>query len=160
MKKVAFIKPVPILSESQYSLLPFPKEIKILRKGYYVIIDTPIGGDAPKDFIRVYEYTPNSKIRKVRPKSWSTYIAKVGHKHYPMESVTEYLLNQIGETMGFKMAESKLMHSHNQLRFLSKYFLTNPDNILDHGAQIFASYLGDIAFAEEVEEKGFYLYQD
>ena len=71
-----------------------------------------------------------------------------------MESITEYLLNRIGETLGFKMARSKLGWFGGQLRFLSEYFITNPhEQVLDHGADLYAGYLNDKDFVEEIEEK-------
>jgi hypothetical protein len=62
-----------------------------------------ITGDAPKEFIKVYEYSEGQ--RKINQKSWSLYIAKTGHKWYPNESVMEYLLTRIGQTLGFDLAE-------------------------------------------------------
>ncbi len=122
-----------------------------LRKGYYQVIDIPVAGDAPKDFIRVYEF--GEGIRKDFKKTWPAHIAKVGHKWYPIESVTEHMLNRIGSELGLNVAESRLMIAGNQVRFLSKYFL-NPHVTLVHGAEIFAGYLGDREFVEEIENKG------
>jgi hypothetical protein len=61
------------------------------------VVDISIAGDAPKDFIKVYEY---EKVRKTSPHLWTPYIAKVGHKWYPIESITEYLMNRTGEVLG------------------------------------------------------------
>jgi len=118
---------------------------------YFVIDDYSISGDAPKDFIRVYEY---GKARKIYRKKWSLYIAKVGHKWYPNESITEYLLNRIGEILGFNIAPSKLVCIGGQIRFLSEYFL-GKDQELVHGAEIYSGYLNDPDFVEEVEQKGY-----
>lgn len=123
-----------------------------LRKGHYKVLDIPVGGDAPKDFICAYQY---GEGRKKKPAEWPKYIAKVGHKWYPMESIMEYLLNRIGEVIGLNMAESKLRLADEQIRFLSKYFLEE-DETLVHGAQVFSGYLEekDDNFVEEIEQKG------
>lgn len=108
-----------------------------------------VAGDAPKDFIRVYEYGIG---RRAKPKSWPAFIAKVGHKWYPAESATEQLMTRVGECLGIRVAESQLMEAEGQIRFLSRYFL-GPDEILVHGAQIVASYLEDETFVKNVGEE-------
>jgi len=41
-----------------------------------------------------------------------------------------------------------------QIRFLSKYFIEEPCNqILDHGADLYAGYLNDREFVEKIEEE-------
>ena len=56
-----------------------------LRKGYYyTVVGQAIAGDAPKDFIRAYTY---GKAKRSNPRKWPAYIAKVGHKWYPNESI-------------------------------------------------------------------------
>lgn len=123
-------------------------KIEVLKKHSYYVIDQPVSGDAPKKFIKAYEYGSATKRNR---KKWPAFIAKTGHKWYPIESVTEYLLNRLGETLGIKMAESKLAYAGSQIRFLSKYFLA-ADQSLVHGAQIYAGYLGDDQdFVEEIE---------
>ena len=94
-------------------------KIKPLRKGYHQVVEIDLTGDAPKDFIQLYEY---SISRKADVKTWSKYIAKVGHKWYPLESISEYLLNQIGEVLGLQMAYSELRLADNQIRFLKQIF--------------------------------------
>lgn len=125
--------------------------IKTLRKCHYQVLDSVVGGDAPKDFIRVCEYKGNKRNRK---KVCHNYIAKVGHKWYPLESISEYLLNQIGEVLGLNMANSQLRIGHGQLRFLSKYFLRPNENLI-HGAQIYSAYLNELDqdFVEEIERE-------
>ncbi len=113
-----------------------------LRKGNYYVQKIHIAGDAPKDFIHVYEY---GEARKKDRKKWPGYIAKVGHKWYPMESITEHLLNKIGGVLGLKMAQSRLMLAGDQIRFLSKYFLKKDERLV-HGAQIYAGFLEDKTF--------------
>lgn len=67
-----------------------------LRQGYFYKEEIDIGGDAPKDFLRIYQY---GNGRKDKPRHWVGYIAKVGHKWYPVESITEYIMNRIGEVI-------------------------------------------------------------
>ena len=122
-----------------------------LRKGYYyTVVGQTIAGDAPKDFIRAYTY---GKAKRANPRKWPAYIAKVGHKWYPNESITEHLLTRIGQVLGLQMAESSLVSAHGQVRFLSRYFLGRNQNLV-HGAEIFAGYLEDKDFVEEVERVG------
>ena len=122
-----------------------------LRKGYYyTVAGQTISGNAPKNFIRAYEY---GTANRSNPRKWPGYIAKVGHKWYPNESVTEHLLTRIGQLLDLEMAESSLVSAHGQIRFLSRYFLGRNQNLV-HGAEIFADYLKDDQFVKEVEEEG------
>jgi hypothetical protein len=107
-------------------------------------------GDAPKDFICYYHAGIG---RKSNPKTWPRYIAKHGHKHYPIEAITEHLLNRIGTVFGFNMADSELAWLGGQIRFLSKYFLYKPnEQMLEHGADLYAGYLNDKDFVEDIEK--------
>ena len=124
-------------------------KISILREKDYYIIDYPLDGDAPKQFIKIYCYKPKSKIRRSRPKTWEPYIAKTAEKWYPHESVIEYMINKIGLCFDIRMNEVKLVKANNQIRFLSKYFL-NKNEVLYHGADICGEYLEDEQFAREV----------
>jgi len=125
--------------------------IKPVRAGFSYRENQSVSGDAPKDFLRIYEY---GRGFKRNPKNWPAHIAKVGHKFYPMESVTEHLLTRIGELLGLRMAKSRLMWVRGQLRFLSEYFLRKDESLV-HGAEIFAGYLAekDLRFVEQVEEQ-------
>ncbi len=127
------------------------RHIPVLKKGnYYVVKGVSIGGDAPKDFLRLYEY---GEARKSNRNKWTAYIAKVGHKWYPMESITEHLLNRIGAVLGLTMAFSKLAIVNEQIRFFSRYFLRK-NELLMHGAQIYSAFLnGDDHFVETVERQ-------
>lgn len=120
-----------------------------LRRDYYWVTKRSILGDAPKDFIKVYE---PGEGRRNDPRSWPAYIAKFGHKWYPSESVTEQLMTRIGEWLGFDMASSRLMRADDQIRFLSRYFLEEDESLV-HGAEIVAGRLVDALFVEEVEEQ-------
>jgi hypothetical protein len=119
---------------------------------YRIIKDTSVGGDAPKELLRVYEYEQGKK-QILYPQKWPIYIAKTGHKWYPFESITEYILNRLGECMGLKMAESRLYFINGQIRFLSKLFRTDKNQILEHGAELYSGYIGDKAFVDEIEQK-------
>jgi hypothetical protein len=123
--------------------------IRPLRSGFFRKLDAAVAGDAPKDFLRVYEY---GRGRKAHPGTWPAYIAKVGHKHYPNQSITEHLLTRIGQALGLPMADSCLMWVREQLRFLSEYFLREDESLI-HGAEIFAGCIAeDSEFASQVEE--------
>jgi hypothetical protein len=119
-----------------------------LRAGRFHVDERQVGGDAPKDFLWVYECKPRG-YRETDWRSWPAYIAKVGHQYYPAESVTEQLITRIGQIWGLKIADSKLMICVGQLRFLSRYFL-QPGEILNHGAEILVGYLADKGFVEGV----------
>jgi hypothetical protein len=125
------------------------RHVDTLRPGRFYATGQPVAGDAPKDFIRVYEY---GKGRRIRPSSWPAFIAKVGHKWYPAESVTEQLMTRIGQCLGINVADSRLMHVEGQIRFLSRYFLKK-DEVLVHGAEIIAGYLEDETFVHDVEDQ-------
>jgi len=124
---------------------------KVLKRRHYKLHDFLPGGDAPKDFISAYFY----KAGEIRAKKWNYYIAKVGHKHYPIESITEHLLNELGSIFGMTMAESELAFVHysgeNQIRFFSKYFMNRQSEQLIHGADIYAAYLGDEEIIKQIE---------
>lgn len=116
------------------------------------INDVTLTGDAPKGFVRLYEFERDGKVRRNNPATWPLYIAKTGHKWYPVESITEHLLNRLGVVFGIKMADSKIAIINGQLRFLSRYFLNPARETLVHGAEIFAGYMEDQAFVESVEK--------
>jgi hypothetical protein len=124
-----------------------------LKSRDWFVIEEAMTGDAPKDFLAVYEYGVES-CRRAKKRSWPRYIAKVGHKYYPNESVTEHLITRIGQAIGLDIADSRLAHVKGQLRFLSRYFLRDKEYLL-HGADIFASYLQDHGreFVEAVENE-------
>lgn len=140
-------------------------KIPILKKNAYCVVEGySIGGEAPKSFIRVYEYQYLGRQKKVKRNlrkqrksnisSWTLYIAKAGHKWYPIESITEHLIARIGSVLGLNMAHSRLAQMDNQIRFLSKYFIDHDaDQELVHGTDILASYVGDRPFIQEIQQK-------
>lgn len=145
------LRPYPVLGRSGYEIT-YPSGIGALKEGKYGIVDEAVTGDAPKEFLGVYEFE-EGHTRQGAPRRWPRYIAKVGHKHYPNESVTEQLMTRIGELLGLNMAKSRLAWAHGQLRFMSRYFLTPGRESLVHGAEIFAGFLEDRDFVETVEKE-------
>src|SRR5437016_2871126 len=59
-----------------------------------------IAGMAPKDFITDREYSPGHHSRRGQG-----YIAKVGSKFYPNESITEHLITRLGQTYDINIAD-------------------------------------------------------
>lgn len=113
------IEAVKVLNHSG-PMPPGLARLEPLKLGKYRLCEVAIAGDAPKDFVQIYEYGVATRKRR---ENWPKYIAKVGHKWYPMESVTEHFLTRLGQQLGFRMAKSKLIMAHGQLRFCSRYFL-------------------------------------
>lgn len=149
MDQLRTIKP---LAFSQCIQFKHGKIPTLKRHNYAVQTQYSITGDAPKQFIRVYEYGPS--CRKDNKRSWPLYIAKTAYKWYPTESIMEYLLNRIGVVWGLEMADSRLVRANGQIRFLSKYFLSENTEELSHGADILAGYFNDKEFINEIEQQG------
>jgi len=148
-KNFKHITKLPIINYSGSSS-KFSK-IEIAKKhSYCVIKDVSVTGDAPKDIIRLYEY---GHSRKRKHKKWPIYIAKLGHKYYPLESITEQLISDIGLSYGFNLASSKICLLGGQIRFLSRYFIEKETDELHHGADLYAGYLNDKNFVDEIEIK-------
>jgi len=126
------------------------KDIPAIKNKDYVIINMPLDGDAPKAFLRLYTFKKGGKNKKCNQRSWESYIAKTGEKWYPQESVIEFMINRIGQTLGLRMNEVSLLKINGQIRFLSKYFLTDSQDVMSHGAEIFGEYLNDQEKAIEI----------
>ncbi|NEN25311.1 hypothetical protein G3O08_17580 [Cryomorpha ignava] len=124
-------------------------KIRQLKESNYYVIPQTLDGDAPKEFVSAYFYSKSNKFHKKNSSSWYKYIAKTAEKWYPIESITEFTINKLGETLGLKMNESELVYCNGQIRFFSKYFLKK-DEILLHGAEICGDYLNDRVFANEI----------
>ena len=136
-------------------LLRNESKIKVLKERDYKVEDLPLDGDAPKQFIKVYNYVEGGKIRRNNSKTWNSYIAKTAEKWYPHESIIEYMINKIGDVLGIKMNEVDLVKANGQIRFLSKYFLNPMEEKLVHGAEICSEYLGDYEEGERIaNDKG------
>ncbi|MBF1436561.1 MAG: HipA domain-containing protein [Prevotella micans] len=126
----------------------------VKRNNYFVDDSITIDGDAPKKFIGIYDYRLLNSKHKRHRNNWIRYIAKTGHKWYPIESITEMLLNRLGTIFGLKMADSMIAMIGGQLRFLSRYFLHTSKEELVHGADILAGYFNDSSqFVEEVDKQ-------
>lgn len=125
----------------------------IKQRDYFVDDSVSVDGDAPKKFIGVYDYELLDHKRRLNHKNWIRYIAKTGHKWYPIESITELLMNRLGTIFGLKMAESRIAMIGGELRFLSRYFLHSYEELV-HGADILAGYLNETTrYVEEVDEQ-------
>lgn len=123
--------------------------IPVLKEKHYIVEDITLDGDAPKQFIRVYKYIPDSGIHKKNPKTWIPYIAKTAEKWYPHESVIEYMINRIGQDLGLCMNDVALLKVNGQIRFLSRFFLKTSETLV-HGAEISGEYLDDMELAAEI----------
>ncbi|MEN9457737.1 MAG: hypothetical protein RL135_306 [Bacteroidota bacterium] len=124
-------------------------QIPLLIEDNYLVKKIDLDGDAPKQFIRAYFYSSDTKIRKSSSKSWLPYIAKTAEKWYPHESIIEYMINRIGQELGVHMNDIKLVRANKQIRFLSKFFLNEQERLI-HGAEICGEHLGDMTFAEQI----------
>jgi hypothetical protein len=114
--------------------------LRVVKQNDYIVLDESVGGDAPKDVIRLYTF--GKKTKKNNTKTWKKYIAKLGHKLYPTESITEHLITIVGKCLNFNIANSKILVVDGKVRFLSEHFL-NEDERLDHGAEIISRYLNE-----------------
>ena len=128
------------------------KLIEFVKNKHYFVENFPLDGDAPKEFIKVYDYREDSGIRKVNFHTWVPYIAKTAEKWYPHESVIEYMINRIGQTMGLMMNEVMLCRINQQIRFLSRYFLTKNESLI-HGAEICGEFLEDMELAKQIADE-------
>ncbi|MEZ5029855.1 MAG: hypothetical protein R2787_00500 [Saprospiraceae bacterium] len=136
-------------SEGNSGVILNEQSIPHLKEGHYYVQPIDLDGDAPKQFVSAYFFTPNSTIRKSRPHTWERFIAKSAEKWYPHESVLEFLINRIGQTLGLRMNEVKLLRVNGQIRFFSKYFLEANETLI-HGAEICGAHLEDLPLAEEI----------
>jgi hypothetical protein len=123
--------------------------IYYLHEDEYIVKHFELDGDAPKQFIKAYFYEENSTVRKAKPKSWHSYIAKTAEKWYPHESIIEFMINRIGIVLGVNMNEVKIVKANGQIRFLSKYFLKANEKLI-HGAEICGEHLGDMLLAVQI----------
>jgi hypothetical protein len=137
------------------ALIPAIKRTKYLVQS---TSDLSIHGDAPKCFLLVKEYQQGRPMGS--PHRWPRYIAKVGSKKYPIESITEQLITRLGQCLGFPVADSKLCMVGRQVRFLSRYFLRE-DQALTHGIELFRDDFGTElvdAIAARKSEREFYTF--
>lgn len=116
---------------------------------YCVKTSRLLDGDAPKQFIKAYFHGDNPCVKKQSANSWCAYIAKTAEKWYPVESVVEYMINRIGQVMGLHMNDVRLVKANTQIRFLSRYFLAENEQLI-HGAEICGAFLEDMSLAEQI----------
>jgi len=126
------------------------RRIQKLKEENYYIINIPLDGDAPKQYIRAYFYYKNCP-RKNNPLKWSGFFSKYGGKSYPHESVIEFMINKIGDYLGLFMNEAKLVFVNQQIRFLSKDFIKKGYKLI-HGIEILAEYVEDREFVDKVNQ--------
>lgn len=145
-----FTKKLRIEKSQNYSGQLKQGTIPYLKERDYCIIPFPLDGDAPKQFIKAYFYESQSNVYKKNPKTWKSYITKSAEKWYPHESVIEFLINRIGQVLGLRMNNVKLVKVNTQIRFLSEYFLNLSEEVMIHGAEVCGEYLEDIEFAKKI----------
>lgn len=123
------------------------KHLEVVKSHSIVVLEGTVGGDAPKDLIRLYNY---GEGRKKNPKTWKKYIAKIGHKWYPNESITEHYLTVVGKCFGINIANSKVIIAEDYVRYLSEHF-HDEEQTLNHGASILSRFI-DEADNEWIDE--------
>ncbi len=119
-------------------------------RDFWIDRETAIAGDAPKVFLHAWE--PGTVRR--RRDTWPAHIAKLGHKWYPNESITEHLLTRVGQVLGVDVATTTLRRIDGELRLLSRYFLHPSHQQLVHGTEVLAEHWQDESFLEQLEGAG------
>ena len=147
-EKLLVIQP---FNNSRYRRFKSGVILTLKQHHYRVQSGYSITGEAPKQFLRVYE---RGSCRKANVRTWPLYIAKTAKKWYPTESIMEYALNQLGQCWGLDMAHSRLVWAGGQIRFLSRYFLHRKYSELVHGADILTAYFNDQTLVQEIEQHG------
>lgn len=150
-------------SSVQYSGKINIKNIPHLKERHYFTINIALDGDAPKQYIKAYFYYKNCP-RASKLKSWDKYFCKFGGKSYPHESVIEYSINKIGEFLGLRMNETKLVIANGQIRFLSKDFIKKGKKLI-HGIEILSEYFEDKDFVAKINEnrkerRGYFTFEE
>jgi hypothetical protein len=74
------VRPVAIRRFTGYDSGKWKGIIPRLRTGRYKLDNRSVGGDAPKDFILVYDYE-GPPVQRDRTDTWPAYVAKVGHQY-------------------------------------------------------------------------------
>lgn len=126
-----------IVNKSGFTLTA--RHLEEIKSKNIEIVPGSVGGDAPKDLVRLYTYGESVKNK---PKTWKKYIAKIGHKWYPNESITEHYLTSVGKCFGIKIANSKVVIAEKYVRYLSEHF-HNDEQTLNHGANILSRYIDE-----------------
>ena len=115
------------------------RHIKLVKSHCINVLQGTVGGDAPKDLISVYHF---GGARKKDCKKWTKYIAKIGHKWYPNESITEHFLSTVGKSFGMILANSRLIIAEDTIRYLSEHFHSD-EQTLTHGANILSRHYNE-----------------
>lgn len=128
-------------------------EIPEIKTRNLIVHDTKLSGDAPKRVISYYNYQGPSPIRKINKNSWPVYVAKTAEKWHPIEGLTEYLINIIGQRLGLVINEVDLLKHKQTIWFLSRYFLSRKNKeALLHGTEICGAHLEDQDLAKEIAD--------
>jgi hypothetical protein len=124
-----------------------------VKRKHFKILNESVGGDAPKDVLKAYIFEPG--IIKSKEKLWKKYIVKLGHKWYPIESITEQMITCIGQHCNFKVANSHIAVIQDSVRFFSEHFHKS-NQILVHGAEILSRHLNehDTHLVDTIENQG------
>jgi len=70
------------------------------------------------------------------PDTGAKFIAKLGGRNSDLEVATEYAIYLVGRTLGIELADALVAEYKGRLRFLSRYFLTDTEELV-HGLQLF-----------------------
>ena len=164
------IPDVEIKYRSDYQI-DWSKHVRPLIRNRYKIqsaAELSIQGDAPKDFVRLREQergavSSGRRRRRIsrRTSKWRAYIAKVGSKWYPIESVTEQLVTRLGQIAGLRIANAQRRIVGTQVRFLSRYFLKRGEQLY-HEFDMFRDLIGGEIVDEIAKarlEPAFYTFQ-
>lgn len=146
------------------------------------VVEYPIELQAPKKFVRVakrgltwnlprrfprYFVDTNIKGMLGNATKWVVrtentedpqYLVKYAQKFGKVETLTEFLINQLGRALGFEMANSGIIRLDSELAFLSRIF-TGPQITLRHGSLVIEDYYKEEKALEKVlrkEEQSFY----
>lgn len=132
-------KLITYVIENKNGFEPPVSTFRLAKSSHVIALDESVGGDAPKDLIRLYTFSCG---RKDKPKTWKKFIAKIGHKWYPNESITEHFLTTVGKCFNLSIANSRLIYAEKFIRYLSEHFHSE-EQVLSHGANILTSYLNE-----------------
>jgi len=145
-------------SAGQSSVSPPKRFVRVAQGG--------LTWDLPRSFARYFVDTSiqgmlgNATkwiIRTEHPQD-PQFMVKYPQKFGEQETLTEFFINQLGESLNFDMAHSGLIRAGDTLVFITKVF-TNPLENLRHGSLIIEDYFKDEKALDRVrrkEEQSFY----
>jgi len=118
------------------------RALPLLKNGYVTASAAEHGviGEAPKDLIFLNGWD-HAYIAKA-PAPWKK--CKTRAQVGPLECVTEYMISRIGNHLPVKLAGARLVRlrtrdgKHNDVRFMSRYFLRHGQEQLVHGIELVA----------------------